>query len=259
MGRRNLTLPARLSGGVLVLLLVLGLASPAQAATGDAFLPEFDLRFDLHRDGLLVGHTVVRLRKRADERWEYTRRSRPTGIASLLRSDIVEETSRWRRHQDHIRPERYDYHRRGNHPRRVRIDFDWVEGRATNTLDGQTWRMDIPRETLDKLSVELALMRDLRELEAGESRTWRYSVADGGHLKHYLFEMQGQETLESPVGPLQTRVLLSRRDHDDQQTRYWMAPELGYLPVRIERLRGGNETAVMQLTELNMHGTPGIP
>lgn len=259
MGRRNLTLPARLSGGILLLMLGLVSLSRAQAATGDAFLPEFDLRFDLRRDGLLVGHTVVRLRKRADECWEYTRRSRPAGVASLLRSDIVEETSRWRPHQGRIRPEKYDYHRRGDHPRRVRIDFDWAKNQAANTLDEQTWRMPLPHGALDKLSVELALMRDLRSSGSGEQRTWRYSMADGGRLKHYLFEMQGRETLESPVGPLQTRVLLSRRNHDDQRTRYWMASELGYLPVRIERLREDDETAVMQLTELNVKGAPGIP
>ena len=252
MGSATLTLPARLGRGI-CLLFLLGLISPAQAATDNIFLPEFDLRFDLRRDGLLVGHAVVRLRKRADQRWEYTRRSRPAGVASLFRSDRVEETSHGRRRQDRIRPENYDYHRRGDHPRRVRIDFDWTQGQAINTLDGHTWRMDIPHGTLDKLSVELALMRDLRSPAAGERRTWRYPVADGGHLKHYLFEIQGRETLDSPAGPLKTLVLVGRRDHDDQRTRYWMASELGYLPVRIERLREGNETAVMELTELNVY------
>ena len=50
----------------------------------------------------------------------------------------------------------------------------------------------------------------------------------------WTFTVEGEQTLDLPVGTMRTMQLqrLPRRDYD-QKAQVWLAPELGYLPARI--------------------------
>ncbi|MDA7418910.1 DUF3108 domain-containing protein [Xenophilus arseniciresistens] len=70
---------------------------------------------------------------------------------------------------------------------------------------------------------------------ARDAETWRFSV-------------EGEEQLETPAGSYLTRrlVRLPRKDYD-QKIELWLAPELGWLPVRIRQTQANGDFADMQL------------
>ena len=61
-----------------------------------------------------------------------------------------------------------------------------------------------------------------------------FAVADGGKLKHYLFDAVGPEIVRTARGQFNTVVVQRRQaEHNPRRTQLWLAPRLHYLPVRI--------------------------
>ena len=114
-----------------------------------------------------------------------------------------------------------------------------------NIIDGDSWRMDIPEDALDKLLVQLAAMIDLRR----GLQHMDYHIADGGKLKVFRYERQGTERLETPAGVFDTVRVVRARDDKEHETVLWTAPSLHYLPVRIQRRDEDDSLYQLELTE----------
>ncbi|RYF71524.1 MAG: DUF3108 domain-containing protein, partial [Comamonadaceae bacterium] len=102
----------------------------------------------------------------------------------------------------------------------------------------------------DRLSVIL----QLSALLAGDPQRYApgssFSVQTAGprDAEVWQFSIDGDETLDTPAGPYQARKLtrLPRKDYD-QKIELWLAPALGWLPVRIRQTQANGDFADMQL------------
>jgi hypothetical protein len=204
----------------------------------EAFPEKFSVDYVLSSMGTTIGRTELSLTPASDGGFVYESRSKATGLAAMIRNERIVERSEWRFHETGLRPLRYRYDRTGGkRERRVEVDFDWETGTVHNTAKGRTWRMSVPEGTLDKMIYLLALMQDL----AAGRRPLEYSVADGGRLKTYVLEEIGEETLDTALGPMDTRVVRRLRRGEKRETILWCAPALAFLPVKVEhRERDGN-------------------
>ncbi|MNV62585.1 hypothetical protein D3C71_1551360 [compost metagenome] len=65
----------------------------------------------------------------------------------------------------------------------------------------------------------------------------------------WTFTIEGAETLDLPAGATPTLKLqrLPRKDYD-QKAELWVAPALGYLPVRIKLTQANGDFADLQLS-----------
>jgi len=109
-------------------------------------------------------------------------------------------------------------------------------------------------EGLDPLSALLRLAADVQApavaTAASEPRRTAISVRLPDRPVTLDFEGQGEETLESPFGPLRTEKYVTRHAapiHDDPIVTVWMAPELQHTPVRIRLERQDLATVVFDL------------
>lgn len=224
-------------------LVVLWSSSVGAAPT----LPEFEAHYSAYKGSLRVAETVVRLR-RLGSTYVYSSVTAPVGLLALFRQDEVSERSVWTPHDGGIRPLEYHYvHKRSKKDRDVALHFDWEQGEVANTVQGHTWTMDIPSGTLDKFSVQLAVMLDLQRDDAA----LRYQVADGGKLKQYRFKRLGVEQVRTPAGEFEALKLqrLRRRDND-RETYLWCAPALEFLVVRMEHVEDDGGEFHLELDRL---------
>lgn len=193
-------------------------------------LAPFTAAYALKRGGMKIGDVQRELRQGANGTLVLTSRSKPTGLAAMFVKDVIAESSTWIWHDKRPRPLEYTYDRSGGkRERHVKLTFDWETNAVTNDISGDAWKMEVPPEALDKLLYQLVLMLDLRT--AADS--FQYEIADGGKMKDYHFNVEGEETLNTALGDLQTRKLVRRRD--DRTTTIWCAEAYGYLPVKIEQ------------------------
>ena len=79
-------------------------------------------------------------------------------------------------------------------------------------------------------------LSSLRNLATGSLQS-TVRLVDTDKIKDYELTREGNEQIETGLGRLDTVVFTSKRAGGDRVTRTWVAPALGYLPVKAERIR----------------------
>lgn len=238
------------------LLLLLGAAS---AIVADPLpLAPHRAEYLLTRDGLAVADLVMELESTPDGGYRYHSETRPHRAIQLimqLSSEVasaarVIEESRGRTVAGRFRPDHYRYLRENEDERALTVSFDWPGAGADMLSEDRPWRMSIPPNAQDKLSVLLALRLDL----ARGIGDLTYPVADGGKLKDYRYRRTGEAQIESALGAMDTITLSRTKNGGPVDYRLWVAQELDHLPVRVERSEG---EAVWRM-ELTRLVAPGV-
>lgn len=154
-------------------------------------------------------------------------------------------------------PRRYEYHRSGlGKPRNAVLDFDWARLKVVNNVQEKPWSMSIPELTLDKLSYQLQLRSDL----LNGKQSLQYDIADGGRLKTYLFEMVGEEMLQTRLGKLATVKIKKIRSTGKKRTTYiWMAKNWDYLLVKLQQTENNGKTYAIHLLSAEIDGETVLP
>lgn len=208
-------------------------------------LAPFEAIYDVRNGGSTIGEARMVLSRSGTDGFLYESTTRATGLLALfLKGDIV-ESSRWRDLPSGPRPDTYLYRREGRPERGQSLQFDWQNGVVAGTQGGQPVRTTLPAGTLDRLLVQLALMRDLA---SGRERL-EYRVADGAQIKTYVFNVVGTEDVETPAGRYRTVKAVRLKDGDGSPAAYtfWCAPDLGYLPVRVDKGNGDEDGLKLHL------------
>lgn len=127
----------------------------------------------------------------------------------------------------------------------TRMDFDWQQKTLDVTEDEERETLPLKHRVVDPLSLHLLVMWDMQQDQTSQV----YTLANGTRLKDYQATMEGEETLQTPLGNLRTvRVRSSRvKEGSDRVTTLWLAPELNYLPVQMVHENDGEETMRMLL------------
>ena len=228
-------LPALRRGWILPLCCALMLISAPASA-----LSPYTAQYELTRNDTLLGSVTIQLNYPDKSSYLYSARTETSGLVAFFRDDEIIESSQGQITGRNVRPNSYRYnHKRKDNPRLVELTFDWQKGEVLNRHADSSWSMSIPGDTQDKFSQQLALMLALAE----GKRSLKFNVADGGRLKAYHYELLEKEKLQLPAGTFSTLKLSRRKGSGKVNATYWMAPELAFLPVRIERL--GREHRVL--------------
>lgn len=230
----------------LFLLLIFLLLASAAATAADNPLKPFTANYIVLHDNDTFAHTTISLARIGDDRWRYVSQSIATGWLATMLGIAVDQESEWT-WADGLKILSYQYHRSGKE-KRVHLKFDWQQKKVTNIINGDPWQMQIPDGAQDKLSINLALMAHLAHSKSDVS----FPVADGGRLKTYDFKFLGEETIDTKLGQLQTvKVLRNKRGRKNRQAIIWLAPTLGYLPVRMEKSEKDGQVVTMVIESLN--------
>lgn len=141
----------------------------------------------------------------------------------------ISETSTLERADGQLRVRRYDREQRilgvGREQHAV---FDWSRGmiEARGRREGE---IPLHGQLFDPLSYQLALRCDIAQ---GRDQV-DYGVVRGTKLKRYRFRRVGNESLDTPLGTLDT-VVVERVHDEERSTRLWFATDLNHLMVRLE-------------------------
>lgn len=123
-----------------------------------------------------------------------------------------------------------------------------------------------PSDTLapgaqDQLSVffQIAALMAASPDHYPPGRTLRFQTVGPKHSENWAFEVAASEALSLPGGQVRAVKLTKAPVGEyDSRAEVWLAPELGYLPVRI-RLTQGNGDVVDQLWRATERPAPAAP
>jgi hypothetical protein len=230
----KLQLAPCLAGAAWAAIAAAAAASEAAAdAAPPAALRPYQASYDFEWRGMSAGTSSFTLQQDSNGEWTYISRNQPRGLFRLVPSASMTITSRISVGPDGVRPLHFTGTAAGETTPQGEVVFDWAANRAIGTVDGERIDMALRPGVQDDLSVQVALMHALASGQTPEG----ISLFDKKGIRDYAYTRVGEETLHTPVGDVPTIVYRSQRAHSPRSTRFWCAPQFGFVPMRAEQRR----------------------
>lgn len=209
------------------LLMLLPVTGWAEAVPSD-----FTAVYDFERGRLTIGETRIGLERSQDDIYRYWSEAKATGFVSLFIDDVIREESLFRFADGRLWPVSYEYRQLNSSKNRAEdIAYDWTDGIAKVNYRGHESVVELEPGVMDRFLMQLAI--SMHASDGALERTYR--VIDNSRIKSYRLKSQGTQAITTPAGTFEALRVERIDDSEDKKLRMWLAPELGYLPVKIEQ------------------------
>ncbi len=195
--------------------------------------------------GMTVAVSTLRLEQTGDS-WTYSSRSEPRGIGRMasgifppLQVSVVKVTA------GGVVPQSYKSEG-GNADKRIDLKYDWHSHRVTGTYENTAVDLPLTAQVMDDASVQLALMVELLAGRTPQS----FELIDKNSVREYKFTRDGEATVQTPLGAVKTVVFRAQKAYSPRITRFWCAPERGFIPMKVEQTKGDDVQWTLQLQSL---------
>lgn len=107
-------------------------------------------------------------------------------------------------------------------------------------------------ETSEAIFDPLAVYDHLRELVcSGLNKDITLKVQDENEVDSYTFIYKGEQTLELPIGSVETLLVVRVRSTSTRETAIWFDKNNNYLPVKIQQTKDGEIQATLVANAIN--------
>ena len=215
----------------LTLALVL-LACAAVTRADPVDLKPFRATYGAEWKGISAASATFELRNNGNDTYTYESINKPRGLFRMALPESLTQASTFRITDGKVVPIAF----RGSDEkeRPIELKFDWNRKRVTGQAKDHAVDLELHEGSQDPMSLQIA---SLRALASGNllDRVW---LVDSDKVKDYELRREGTAQVDTALGQLDTVIYTSKRTGSDQLTRTWVAPALGYLPVKAERVKG---------------------
>ena len=209
--------------------LLSGLISGLSLFSIAADLPaRIDISYSMKASGLSaeVNDTLEIKRVNGVRNYAITSEARATGLLALLQRGHIVRTSQGVITDAGLQPLRFS-DQRDNKPYAVAI-FDWAKKLLTLQHEGNETQKPLSANSQDRVSLLYTFI-----FFPPTGKTVELYETDGRGLSLFRYAVAGKETLDTPMGKLETVVLVKQQEKDDLRGRkLWFATAHHMLPVR---------------------------
>jgi hypothetical protein len=195
--------------------------------------------------GMTVAVSTLKLEQTGDT-WTFSSRSEARGIGRLasgvfppLQVSVVRVTGQG------VMPQSFKSSG-GDSGKSIELNYDWQTHKVTGTYESTKVDLPLTPQVQDDGSVQLGLMV---ELLAGRTPP-TVQLIDKNSVREYEFSQDGEATIKTPMGDVHTVVFRSQKKYSPRITRFWCAPERGYVPMRVEQKRGDEVQWTLEIQSL---------
>jgi hypothetical protein len=195
--------------------------------------------------GMTVAVSTLKLEQTGDT-WTFSSRSEPRGIGKLasgvfppLQVSVVRVTDQG------VLPQSFKSSG-GDSGKSIELHYDWQTHRVTGRYEGTKVDLPLTPRVQDDGSVQLALMV---ELLAGRTPP-TLQLIDKNSVREYEFSRDGEATIKTPLGDVHTVVFKSQKKYSPRITRFWCAPDRGYIPMRVQQKRDDDVQWTLEIQSL---------
>lgn len=222
-------------------------AVPAAQANGPALQP-YVATYAVSYRGLDAGALRMELsREGGSNRYTFETSANPSFLARLVVGRDAVERTIFEVTPDGVRPlEWYLEDGKSGGGGDGHLKFDWSSNKVSGTFEGQSVELPTQPGLQDRLSMQIAIPV---ALVAGQNPK-SVAMINGDKLREYNYVRGASESINTQIGQLDTVIYESTRPGSNRVSKVWHAPQMEYLPVRVEQIRKGKVETVMQLVAL---------
>ena len=165
----------------------------------------------------------------------------------------IEETATLVHAEDRLLPFEYQYVQKGLGSRRRSIRFDWVRKFAEARTDDSIVSLPLDGPILEDMSAMIWLRQ---QVAAGETSI-TFRAVDRTVIEEFRYEVEAPEAVETPLGVFRAIKVNRIRDPDSERsTSLWIAPDWGYILVKLEQVESDGSKLTLELAEGSYDGEP---
>jgi hypothetical protein len=172
--------------------------------------------------------------------------ARATGLFSLFVRGTLIQVSRGELTADGLQPSEFWIQRGQSGDRTESASFDWGNRLLRYGRVDDPHTIPLATGTQDVLSVLYQLA-----LTAPHSGTIELAVTNGRKFDHYLYQVVGEDRLDTPLGTLRTEHLSKVHAAGEDGLEVWLAPDYQYLPVRLRIVDRNGDAAEQVVTAIS--------
>lgn len=220
------------------------LALCASSIAHSAECPQpFKVTFAVEWRGMNAGTSTLELTRKSATEFTYQSSNTARGFFRIAVPDTITQTSHFTVENGVVTPLTYvGDDGSPDTSKDVSLKFDWTARKVTGTAENKPVDQPLQPGVQDSLSVQVALMCALAAGDAPKS----FLLIDKDEIKEYQYTRDGEENLATSLGKLDTVIYKSQKTGSSRATRLWIAPALGFLPVKAEQSKRGKRE--LQLT-----------
>jgi hypothetical protein len=210
----------------------------------------FRITFAVEWHGMSAGTSTLELTRKGANEYTYQSRNTARGFFRLALPDTITQLSTFSITDGEVVPSSYvGDDGSSDTSRDVSLKFDWNAKKVTGTAEDKPVDQPLQPGVQDSLSVQIALMCALAAGKVPDS----FRLIDKDEVKEYQYAREGEATLDTPVGKLDTVIYKSQKTGSSRATHFWIAPSLGFLPVRAEQSKRGKRELQLTLRSVEHH------
>ena len=225
----------------MALPLLLALAGAATAA--EPKLPDLNLRYAAQWNGITLGEILVTLKPgEQPDCYRYESQTDPIGMVRMFYGK-PRELSEFCVAGGKVVPKRFTYERGKDS---FTLEFDAATGKVR---DGRGREREIPANAQDRFGLQQAVrLWTIQNEKKGDGASVEFALVDDERVRPYRFAITGRERVTLPVGTYDA-VKVERVDNPNRISRYWVAPEVEWMPVKVESGKNGQIQLRMELRQ----------
>jgi Protein of unknown function (DUF3108) len=229
----------------LVAVIAAALPGSTGAAAPDELKP-YTATYNGIWHGMTVAASSLKLEHTGDT-WTFSSRSEPRGIGKVasgvfppLQVSVARVTDRG------VVPQ--SFKSSGGDPgKSIELRYDWNTHRVTGTYEKTKVDLPLTPQVQDDGSVQLAFMV---EILAGRTPP-TVQLIDKNSVREYEFTRDGEATIKTPMGDVHTMVFKSQKKNSPRITRFWCAPDRGYIPMKVQQTKGDDVQWTLEIQSLS--------
>ena len=216
----------------------------SRAAAADELKPYTATYAGIWR-GMTVAVSTLKLERTGDT-WTFSSRSEARGIGRIasgvfppLQVSVVRVTDQG------VLPQSFKSSG-GSADKSIELDYNWQTHRVSGTYEGTKVDLPLTPRVQDDGSVQLGLMV---ELLAGRTPP-NVQLIDKNSVREYEFSRDGEATIKTAMGDVHTLVFKSQKKNSPRITRFWCAPDHGYIPMRVQQKKDDDVQWTLEIQSL---------
>ena len=180
--------------------------------------------------------------------YTYTLKTEPTGFWKLIANGSINESSEFEIINDEIRSINYrlnDTIRRN--PRESKVDFDWGKNVIKGFYKDRVIDFDIDRRILTRILLQIEIMHRKQRNNLEDS----YLIIDKDEIKEInITSTNSGKKISVPFGSYEVIEVSHRSKNSERINTFWLAPELDFIPVKLEQTEGKKVNFEANLVQL---------
>ena len=216
----------------------------SRAAAADELKPYTATYAGIWR-GMTVAVSTLKLERTGDT-WTFSSRSEARGIGRIasgvfppLQVSVVRVTDQG------VLPQSFKSSG-GSADKSIELDYNWQTHRVSGTYEGTKVDLPLTPQVQDDGSVQLGL---IVELLAGRTPP-SVQLIDKNSVREYQFSRDGEATISTPTGDVHTVIFKSQKKNSPRITRFWCAPDRGYIPLRGQQKKDDDVQWTLEIQSL---------